>query len=204
MHLPLVETFGDEVVAGLFSERATVERWLAFERALAEVQAELGVIPAEAAEGIAAAARPERIDLERLRERTRVVGYPILPLLEQLAEIGHWLHFGATTQDVMDTALALALRDALDRLEELGVLTPDGRGYDAEDMRIVEAIVRDEHAVIPIGSFHPRYGTTLSLPSILGRRGVSHVLEPEMSDDEKQSLQHSADRLREAVARLQI
>jgi L-lactate dehydrogenase len=70
--------------------------------------------------------------------------------------------------------------------------------------RIVEAVLRDEHAVIPIGSFNAKYGTTLSLPSVLGRGGVSRVLEPEMSEDEKQGLQRSADRLREAVAQLKI
>jgi L-lactate dehydrogenase len=70
--------------------------------------------------------------------------------------------------------------------------------------RIVEAILRDEHAVMPVGSFNPTYGTTLSLPSVLGRTGVSRVLEPEMSEDERQALQRSAARLREAVASLEI
>jgi L-lactate dehydrogenase len=70
--------------------------------------------------------------------------------------------------------------------------------------RIVEIILRDEKAVLPIGSFRPGYGTTLSLPSVLGRRGVSRVIEPEMSDAERMSLQRSADTLREAVARLKI
>ena len=65
--------------------------------------------------------------------------------------------------------------------------------------RIAEAVLRDEHAVIPIGSFNQRYGTTLSLPSVLGRSGVIRVLEPEMSEEEQQGLQRSADRLREAV-----
>jgi len=70
--------------------------------------------------------------------------------------------------------------------------------------RIVEAVLRDEHAVIPVGSFNPTYGTTLSLPSVLGRTGVTRVLEPEMSDDERQALERSAARLREAVARLEV
>ncbi len=69
--------------------------------------------------------------------------------------------------------------------------------------RIVEAILRDEHAVLPIGSFNPRYGTTLSLQSVLGRSGVYRIFEPEMSEDEKQGLERSASRLRDAVARLQ-
>jgi len=68
--------------------------------------------------------------------------------------------------------------------------------------RIVEAILRDEQAVMPVGAFNPKYGTTLSLPSVLGRTGVSRILEPEMSEAEQQGLQRSADRLRDALARL--
>lgn len=70
--------------------------------------------------------------------------------------------------------------------------------------RIVEAILRDEQAVMPVGTFNARYGTTLSLPSVLGRTGVSRVLEPEMSDAEAQSLQRSADRLRDVLQALKV
>lgn len=70
--------------------------------------------------------------------------------------------------------------------------------------RIVEIILRDEQAILPIGSYHRNYGTTLSLPSVLGRHGVSRIIEPEMSDDERKGLQRSADRLRDAVAHLKI
>src|SRR3984893_4201413 len=68
--------------------------------------------------------------------------------------------------------------------------------------RIAEAILRDEHAVIPIGSYNPNYGVTISLPSVLGRQGVSQILEPEMSDEERQGFQRSVDILRNAVARI--
>lgn len=70
--------------------------------------------------------------------------------------------------------------------------------------RIVEAILRDEQAIMPVGTFNPRYGTTLSLPSVLGRTGVSRVLEPEMSEAEAQSLQRSADRLRDVLQALKV
>jgi L-lactate dehydrogenase len=56
--------------------------------------------------------------------------------------------------------------------------------------------------VIPIGSYNPRYGVTLSLPSILGRNGVARILEPELSEDERQALQRSADTLKAASARM--
>ena len=60
----------------------------------------------------------ERVDFTRLTERTQIVGYPILPLVEQLStwateDLGQYCHWGATTQDIMDTADVLQFRDAL-------------------------------------------------------------------------------------------
>ncbi len=68
--------------------------------------------------------------------------------------------------------------------------------------RIAEIVLRDERAVVPIGSYHPRYEVTLSVPSVLGREGASRILEPELSDGERQALQRSADTLRAASARI--
>lgn len=66
--------------------------------------------------------------------------------------------------------------------------------------RIVEAVLRDERVVIPIGSYNAKYGATLSMPSVVGRAGVLKILEPSMSDEERQALERSADRLRSVVA----
>lgn len=66
--------------------------------------------------------------------------------------------------------------------------------------RIAEMILRDEQAVVPIGSFQPQYGATLSLPSVVGRNGVTRILEPEMSSHERQLLEKSASTLRDASA----
>ncbi len=68
--------------------------------------------------------------------------------------------------------------------------------------RIAEMVLRDERAVIPIGSYHPRYGVTLSFPSVVGRQGVVRILEPDISEEERQGLQRSAETLRNAVARI--
>jgi L-lactate dehydrogenase len=68
--------------------------------------------------------------------------------------------------------------------------------------RIAEIVLRDERAVIPVGSFNPAYGVTISLPSVVGRTGVERILEPSMSVDEKQALQRSADTLRSAFERV--
>jgi L-lactate dehydrogenase len=67
--------------------------------------------------------------------------------------------------------------------------------------RIAEIVLRDERAVIPVGSFNPEYGVTLSLPSVVGRAGVERILEPSMSDEERQGLQRSAETLRSALSR---
>jgi len=64
--------------------------------------------------------------------------------------------------------------------------------------RIAEIILRDERALIPIGSYHAAYGATLSLPSIVGRDGILEVIEPDMSDDERQALRRSAETIRKA------
>jgi 3-carboxy-cis,cis-muconate cycloisomerase len=129
--LPLLDVFGDDVVTGLFSEREYVRCWLQVERALAQAQAELGVIPESAAQAIETEATADKIDLDRLRVDTRVVGYPILPLLEQISSsssdaVGAYIHWGATTQDIMDTGLVLAVGRSLDLLEHRCLELVDG------------------------------------------------------------------------------
>jgi L-lactate dehydrogenase len=69
--------------------------------------------------------------------------------------------------------------------------------------RIAEIVLRDERGVIPIGSYNLKYGVTLSMPSVLGRSGVVQILEPAMSDEERQGLHRSAETLKAAVARIQ-
>jgi L-lactate dehydrogenase len=68
--------------------------------------------------------------------------------------------------------------------------------------RIAEIVVRDERAVIPIGVFNPKFGVTLSMPGILGRTGVSRILEPAMAEEEIQGLRRSADTLKTASKRI--
>jgi len=70
--------------------------------------------------------------------------------------------------------------------------------------RIAEIVLRDERVVVPIGAYSSKYGVTLSLPSVLGRDGVAQVLEPEMSDQERQGLERSAETIKKAVAHLEL
>jgi len=75
-------------------------------------------------------------------------------------------------------------------------------GIGMASARVAEMILRDERAVIPIGTYNLKYGVTLSMPSVLGWSGVAQVLEPDMSEEEREALQHSADTLRDAVAKI--
>ena len=77
-------------------------------------------------------------------------------------------------------------------------------GIGIASARIAEMVLRDERAVIPIGSYNTDYGVTISLPSIVGRKGVVQILEPQMSGEERQALARSADTLRNAVSRMQV
>jgi 3-carboxy-cis,cis-muconate cycloisomerase len=102
----------------VFSDARLISYWLKFEVELAGVQASLGVIPAAAAQAIAGAARPDNIDIAKLRAGTNIVGRAIEPLLLQITAAGdpsvrQFLHWGGTTQDVMDTATVLQMRDGL-------------------------------------------------------------------------------------------
>ena len=68
--------------------------------------------------------------------------------------------------------------------------------------RIAEMILRDERSAVPIGSYQPQFGVTLSLPSVVGRTGVVEVLSPDLSDEERSGLEKSADNLRKALQRV--
>src|SRR5437879_6446075 len=68
--------------------------------------------------------------------------------------------------------------------------------------RITEMVLRDERAVIPIGSYHPEFDVTVSLPSVVGHGGVQRVIQPDVSNLERQRLQRSADAIRTALSHL--
>ena len=113
----------DTKMRGIFDVRQFLARCLECELALAQAQGRLGIIPSEAAESLAKAAAGFEYDLDRLSRDSEIVGYPILPLVEQFAaaagDAGRYLHWGATTQDIMDTATVLQVRRGLERIEHL-------------------------------------------------------------------------------------
>jgi 3-carboxy-cis,cis-muconate cycloisomerase len=112
------DMFGTAEMRGVFADEALVGRYIEAEVALAHAQARMGVVPKNAAQAIEAAAKSITIDFDKLRHETEIVGYPILPLVHQLSaaagEAGRFVHWGATTQDIMDTANVLQIRAALE------------------------------------------------------------------------------------------
>ena len=118
---PANALFGTPAMAAVFSAEGHVGRMLAFEAALARAEARAEVIPAAAAEAIAAACRVERFDVAAIHREASLAGTPAIPLVRMLTErvggeAGGFVHWGATSQDAIDTALVLQMRDGLDLL----------------------------------------------------------------------------------------
>jgi 3-carboxy-cis,cis-muconate cycloisomerase len=115
------DAFGTAEMREVFSDLGLVKGYAEVEIALAKAEASCGVIPREAAEAIAARTDVAALDFEELRRETDIVGYPILPLVHQIAkqcgEAGRYVHWGATTQDIMDTAVVLQIRKGLSIVE---------------------------------------------------------------------------------------
>src|SRR5437762_5401821 len=120
------DMFGTAAMRAVFGELAFLARCAEVEASLARAQARARIVPTEAAAAISKAAadiikEPQSLDLARLKRETETVGYPILPLVRQLAdragEAGRWVHWGATTQDIMDTAAVLQIRAGLELIE---------------------------------------------------------------------------------------
>ncbi len=103
----------------IFSERARHQAWLDFEVALAQAQAELNIIPEAAARDIEKHCNMEGVDLGAVAAHIRQIKHPLVPLLKQVQkklskEGAEFLHYGATTQDAVDTGLMLQLKRAHD------------------------------------------------------------------------------------------
>src|SRR3954463_510870 len=120
--MPFRDAFGTPQMREVFSDFATVARYAEVEVALAKAEARCGVIPQDAADQIAARTDVAALDFDLLRQETDVVGYPILPLVHQMTkqcgEAGRYVHWGATTQDIMDTAVVLQVRAGLNIIED--------------------------------------------------------------------------------------
>jgi 3-carboxy-cis,cis-muconate cycloisomerase len=164
--------FADEPMQAVWSETATVTAWLDVESGLAAAQAEVGIISAADAEAIGDVCRVENIDLPALWAGARTVGYPILPLVRQIAALlppgpSGRVHYGATTQDIMDTGLALQLGRSCDRLLEL-----------ASEFGDALAMLATEHADLVMAA---RTHAQQAVPTTFGAKVATFLLAVERS-----------------------
>ena len=133
------DIFSTPEMRQVFSDEGRTAYYLDIEAALARAQARLGIIPEAAAREIDRQCRIENIDLARLKQQTERIGYPILGVVQQIVDLcadglGEWCHWGATTQDITDTAAILQIRAALALVENemeviAGVLADLSRRY---------------------------------------------------------------------------
>jgi 3-carboxy-cis,cis-muconate cycloisomerase len=167
-HPVLSGLLGDGQIASFFSIEAELKAMLGFEAALAAAEAEKGVIPEAAAKAIAKAIQSFRPDIERLRHATARDGVVVPELVRQLrAEVGEahagHVHFGATSQDVIDTGFALRIDKALGLLQDR---------IDAMVARLGELDGRD--GAIPVMA-HTRMQAAIEVPA---SRKISSWREP--------------------------
>jgi len=137
-----------------------MQRWLDVECALAAAQGELGIIPAQAAADIVAGARMERLDIGAIQRGLQETGHSLIPLLQAWQKVvppksGQYIHFGATTQDIQDSAQNLELRDIIAIIE----------GGCHKIMHHLIALIRQYRDLVTIGRTHgqPALPTTLGL-----------------------------------------
>src|SRR5271166_4762276 len=145
--------YGSDRMRAVFDERAFLQRMLDVEAALARAQGRLGIIPSEAAEAISLAARVENLKSDELAASVRNVGYPVVGVVKGLSraagEAGRWTHWGATTQDIMDTALVLQIREGLGllRAELLAIVRALARQADTHRHTVMAGRTHLQHAL---------------------------------------------------------
>lgn len=117
------DMFSDAKMRQVWSDENRTAKYLDIERALAKVQGELGIIPREAADEIVKHCELSQIDWAQLKAKTEQIGYPIIAVVNQINancrdKLGEYCHWGATTQDITDTAAVLQIREGLALVEE--------------------------------------------------------------------------------------
>ncbi|MCH8089339.1 MAG: adenylosuccinate lyase [Chloroflexi bacterium] len=122
------DIFGTDEMRHIFQEQNQLQKWLDVEAALARVEARLGIIPQEAADIIVHHCRAEEMSIEAIKKGMDVTRHPIVPVIRELqrhcpGDAGEYIHYGATTQDIMDSGVVLQLKEAFQvLLRDMGKL----------------------------------------------------------------------------------
>ena len=153
------EGYGTEEARQVFCDYRRMQRWLDVEAALAHCQAELGIIPASAAAAMINSARLELLDIAAIKSDIAITGHSLIPLLKEWQRVteknaGQFIHYGATTQDIQDTAQSLELKDITAILgRDLGAI-----------IRILAKLADDNRDLVTIGRSHGQH----ALPTTMG------------------------------------
>jgi 3-carboxy-cis,cis-muconate cycloisomerase len=163
--------FRADAMRRVFSDRGRLQGILDFEAALARTQARVGVIPADAAAAIAGECRADRFDIPALAQATALAGNSAIPIINELTRLvaganpaaAQFIHWGATSQDAMDTGLVLQLRQGLDLIEA-----------DARQLGTALAKVAAEHKETPIAgrTWLQHAAPTTFRPKVVGWLGA--------------------------------
>jgi adenylosuccinate lyase len=178
-------SWGTDEGRKIFSEEQMIDRWLKIEAALAEAEAEMGIIPEWAAKEISAKAFVEKIDLKLARAEQQKTRHSLVPVIRAFAKVcgekaGEFVHYGPTTQDIIDTGNVLALREVMDAVK---------RDLEAIEKRLVQITL--EHADTPMaGRTHGQH----ALPITFGFKTASWL----------QEIRRHLDRLEEGRVRILV
>ena len=177
------DLYGTAEMRAAFSDDTLLRRWLEVEVSLARAEADVGVIPAAAASEIERAATLD-LDRERIRQLVDETVHPLVPVIRVFAdacgEAGEYLHWGATTQDIMDTASVLQVKDALDILN----------GRIAQLADVFASLAHEHRATVMAGRTHGQH----ALPITFGFKVAGWLAE----------LERHRERLSEARPRLLV
>lgn len=151
------DQYGTEEMRRVFDDEALLQRWLDVEAALARAEARVGLIPAAAADEISRKAKVEHMDIPAITREIETTSHPIVPLIRGLqracdGDAGQYIHWGATTQDIMDTAVALQVK-AAHRLIERDLL--------AVEDALLDLAVRHRDTVMP-GRTHGQHALPIT------------------------------------------
>ncbi len=181
---PLDYRYGSKEMRDIFSEEGKLRRMLLVEAALAEAQAEVGMVPAEAADAISEAARSGRVTTERVAaieaETRHDVASVVRALAEQAGDAGAYVHLGATSNDIIDTANALQLKEAWPLIE----------GACRELRDELARLAREHRSTIQVGRTHGQW----AVPTTFGLKMAVYAVE----------MDRHLQRLREAAPRVLV
>ncbi len=112
------DKYGTQEMRGIFNDENQIAKWLEVEAALAQAEAKVGLIPSEAAEEISRKCKVEFLDFSKLGQMIQETSQVIVPVIWNLQDLcegdaGKYLHWGATSQDILDTGFILQIKDAL-------------------------------------------------------------------------------------------